>query len=58
MRMYVASAEKYFQKSLRTKNYLSAKEKAQIEHAKILVNKQEGKANIKAVEKGTFGVGH
>ena len=44
MRMYVASAEKYFQKSLRTKNYLSAKEKAQIEHAKILVNKQEGKA--------------
>jgi len=44
MRMYVASAEKYFQKSLRTKNYLSAIEKAQIEHAKILVNKQEGKA--------------
>ena len=44
MRMYVADAEKYFQKSLRTRNYLSAKEKAQVEHAKILINQNEGKA--------------
>lgn len=44
MRMYVADAEKYFQKSLRTRNYRSAKEKAQVEHAKILVNQNEGKA--------------
>ncbi len=44
MRMYVADSNKYFQKSLRTRNYLSAKEKAQIEHAQILVNKKDGKA--------------
>ena len=63
MRAYIADDGKYHQKSLRTKDKASAIEKATYEHARLLVLKAEGKAIFsptvyKAVEKGTFGVGH
>jgi len=44
MRAYVSDADKYFQKSLRTKDKASAIDKATLEHAKLLVLKSEGKA--------------
>ena len=44
MRAYVGDADKYFQKSLRTKDKASAIDKATLEHAKLLVLKSEGKA--------------
>ena len=44
MRAYVGDADKYYQKSLRTKDKASAIDKATLEHAKLLVLKSEGKA--------------
>ena len=44
MRAYVGDADKYYQKSLRTKDKASAIDKATLLHAKLLVLKSEGKA--------------
>lgn len=44
MRAYVGDADKYYQKSLRTRDKASAIDKATLEHAKLLVLKSEGKA--------------
>ena len=44
MRMRVEGHRQYHQKSLRTKNFETAKERAKIEHAKATVKMDEGKS--------------
>ena len=56
MRMRVQGHRQYHQKSLRTKNFETARKKSIQTNTHKLINK--AKANIKAVEKGAFGVGH